>query len=79
MAQKTIYICDICGSTENVKEFSLVVDSQYNGVETEDVIERLDLCDKHYSKALVFAVCLLSTEQKKEVMNQLNALIWTIS
>jgi len=44
-----VIVCDVCGA-RGAKEYSLTTGSQYNGVETVDIKEHIDICDKCYAE-----------------------------
>lgn len=63
-------VCDICGK-DGAKPFTLQIGREWNGVETEDICDTLDLCEAHLNLAIREALSYLTMEEKAEVMKYL--------
>ena len=70
MAKLEIYECDKCSSRNGVLTIIAIVGSQYNGVETESIEEKIDLCPSCMRIAVVNFLRSLNVEDRKEWFNQ---------
>jgi len=64
-----VIVCDVCGA-RGAKEYSLTTGSQYNGVETVDIKEHIDICDKCYAE--IFRRFLRMVDRGDRVITESN-------
>ena len=70
MAKLEIYECDKCHSRDGIKTITAIVGSQYNGVETENIEERIDLCPSCMKVAINNFLRSINVEDRKEWFNR---------